>query len=78
VVSWGVAGSTDLPPGATEVEFTLTATAGGTRLRLVHRNLPEDQASIHATGWRHFLGRLMPAAAGRDPGPDPWSQPAGG
>src|SRR5262245_44670381 len=23
VVSWGVAGSTDLPPGATEVEFTL-------------------------------------------------------
>jgi uncharacterized protein YndB with AHSA1/START domain len=74
VVSWGVAGSADLPPGATEVEFTLTAIAGGTRLRLVHRNLPPDQASIHGVGWRHFLGRLSQATAGHDPGPDPWSQ----
>ena len=33
VVSWGVAGNTELPPGATEVEFTLTPTPAGTHLR---------------------------------------------
>jgi uncharacterized protein YndB with AHSA1/START domain len=74
VVSWGVAGSHDLPPGASQVEFILTATVAGTRLRLVHRNLPPDQAAVHGTGWRHFLGRLRRAAAGEDPGPDPWGR----
>ena len=74
VVSWGVAGNPGLPPGASQVEFTLTPTAAGTRLRLVHRNLPPDQASIHGTGWRHFLGRLCHVATGADPGPDPWGR----
>jgi uncharacterized protein YndB with AHSA1/START domain len=74
VVSWGVAGSHDLPPGASQVEFTLTPTAAGTRLRLVHRSLPPDQASIHGRGWQHFLGRLGLAAAGADPGPDLWGR----
>src|SRR5215471_9694693 len=73
VVSWGVAGSTDLPPGTTEVEFTLTPIQTGTHLRLVHRGLPPSQGSIHGTGWNHFLPRLTLAAAGTDPGPDPWS-----
>jgi uncharacterized protein YndB with AHSA1/START domain len=72
VVSWGVAGSADMPPGATRVEFTLTPTSSGTHLHLVHRNLPGGQAPIHATGWKHFLDRLAVAAAGTDPGPDPW------
>jgi uncharacterized protein YndB with AHSA1/START domain len=72
VVSWGVAGSTELPPGSTEVEFTLSPIASGTRLRLVHRNLPESQAPMHATGWDHFLARLAISVAGHDPGPDPW------
>jgi uncharacterized protein YndB with AHSA1/START domain/DNA-binding transcriptional ArsR family regulator len=76
LVSWGVAGNPALPPGATQVEFTLTPTPAGTRLRLVHRSLPPDQAPIHATGWQHFLGRLALAAAGQDPGPDPWHQTA--
>ena len=74
VVSWGVAGSADLPPGATEVEFTLTPIPAGTHLRLVHRNLPPGQAAMHGTGWNHFLARLTLAAAGTGPGPDPWSQ----
>ena len=76
VVSWGVAGSTGLPPGATRVEFTLSPTEAGTRLHLVHRNLPPDQAAMHGTGWGHFLSRLAPAVAGRDPGPDPWNTAA--
>ena len=76
LVSWGVAGNPALPPGATEVEFTLTPTSTGTRLRLVHRGLPADQTSIHAVGWQHFLSRLSFAASGADPGPDPWNQTA--
>jgi uncharacterized protein YndB with AHSA1/START domain len=76
VVSWGVAGSSGLPPGATQVEFTLSPTEAGTRLHLVHRNLPPDQAAMHGTGWGHFLGRLSQATAGRDPGPDPWNTAA--
>jgi uncharacterized protein YndB with AHSA1/START domain len=74
VVSWGVAGSTGMPPGATQVEFTLSPTETGTRLRLVHRNLPPDQAAMHGTGWQHFLDRLSQSAAGADPGPDPWDR----
>ena len=74
VVSWGVAGNPDLPPGASQVEFTLIPIAGGTRLHLIHRNLPPDQAPIHGTGWGHFLGRLDQAATGADPGPDPWGR----
>jgi hypothetical protein len=69
-----VAGNASMPPGATEVEFTLTPIRDGTRLRLVHRSLPPGQAQVHATGWQHFLSRLASAAAGRDPGPDPWEQ----
>ena len=71
LVSWGVAGNPALPPGTTQVEFTLTPIPAGTRLRLVHRGLPPDQAAMHATGWQHFLSRLARAAAGQDPGPDP-------
>jgi uncharacterized protein YndB with AHSA1/START domain len=74
VISWGVTGNAELPPGATQVEFTLTSTAAGTRLRLVHSGLPPQQASIHATGWQHFLDRLTRAASGSDAGTDPWSQ----
>jgi uncharacterized protein YndB with AHSA1/START domain len=78
LVSWGVAGNAEMPPGATEVEFTLTPIPAGTRLRLVHRGLSPGQEEIHAAGWQHFLARLIRAAAGDDPGTDPWQeQPPG-
>ena len=76
LVSWGVAGNDEMPPGATEVEFTLTPIPAGTRLRLVHRGLTESQREMHAVGWGHFLTRLAGAAAGNDPGPDPWQDPS--
>jgi hypothetical protein len=53
------------------VEFTLTPTAGGTRLQLVHSDLPARKREGYAAGWTHFLDRLRTAAAGGDPGPDP-------
>jgi uncharacterized protein YndB with AHSA1/START domain/TfoX/Sxy family transcriptional regulator of competence genes len=72
VFSWGHAGSTDLPPGASTVEFTLTATAHGTRVDLVHTGLPDILLDGHRDGWTHFLPRLRTAAAGGDAGPDDW------
>lgn len=73
VVSWGVAGSDVHPPGSSRVEFTLVPVGDGTRLDLLHSGLPDEQAPGYARGWVHFFGRLQAAAAGGDPGPDPWA-----
>jgi uncharacterized protein YndB with AHSA1/START domain len=72
VVSWGMAGAQDLPPGSSRVEFTLTPTATGTSLRLTHSGLPDTRAKTHAAGWANYLSRLKVAARGEDPGPDMW------
>jgi uncharacterized protein YndB with AHSA1/START domain len=73
VIAWGHAGSQRLPPGASTLEVTLTPEAGGTTVRIAHRDLPEPDAAEHAIGWPHFLARLGAAAAGREPGADPWA-----
>ena len=57
VFSWGCAG-TDVTPGASTVEVTLTEDRGGTELTLVHRDLPLSEISTHTTGWNRFLPRL--------------------
>ena len=72
VVSWGMAGAADLPPGASRVEFNLTPTATGTSLTLKHSGLPATRAKTHASGWANYLPRLRTAAIGVDPGPDEW------
>jgi uncharacterized protein YndB with AHSA1/START domain len=72
VVSWGVAGSDDLPPGTSTVAFTLTPTAHGTRVDLVHSGLPDAHLDGHADGWTHFLARLHIVAPGGDAGHDDW------
>jgi uncharacterized protein YndB with AHSA1/START domain len=71
LISWGYAGSPDLPPEASTVEIRLTAERGGTRVDLEHRDLPTGEVPGHVSGWTHYLGRLATAASGRDPGPDP-------
>jgi len=39
----------------------------------VHKDLPNAEAvASHAHGWDHYLPRLELAAAGGDPGEDPW------
>lgn len=73
VVSWGVAGSSDLPAGASAVTFELTATAYGTRVDLLHSNLPDAQVDGHADGWAHFLPRLRIVSVGGSPGEDTWA-----
>lgn len=72
VFTWGWdREDTSIPPGTTTVEITLTSSDGGTRLRLVHRGLPDDVRKEHDEGWAHYLARLAIAGAGDDPGPDP-------
>jgi uncharacterized protein YndB with AHSA1/START domain len=62
VVSWGMAGSEDLPPGSSRVEFTLTATANGTHLELRHTGLPDARVDGHTRGWARFLTALRDVA----------------
>ena len=72
VVSWGAAGSDDLPPGASTVEFRLTAIESGTRVDLTHTDLPESEVAGHADGWQHFMPRLATASAYGGAGADDW------
>lgn len=72
VVSWGFAGSDDLPAGASTVEFILTRTTSGTRVDLCHSDLPEPEVRGHADGWANFLPRLAVVGAGGDAGRDEW------
>jgi uncharacterized protein YndB with AHSA1/START domain len=72
VVSWGVAGSAELPPGTSTVTFTLTPISTGTRVDLVHAGLPDPEVPGHVDGWTHFLLRLRIAATGGVAGHDDW------
>jgi uncharacterized protein YndB with AHSA1/START domain len=71
VFTWGWEGHPIVPPGASTVEVTLEPDGEETIVRLVHRDLPAEEVANHADGWDHYLPRLVVAAAGGDPGPDP-------
>lgn len=71
---WEAEGSPE-PPGSTTVEITLVPDGEGTLLRLVHSGVPEGIRDGSADGWDHYLVRLVQAAEGRKPGPDPWARP---
>jgi uncharacterized protein YndB with AHSA1/START domain len=64
-----------VPPGSTTVEITLHPEGGKTRVRLVHRGLPDDALDDHGHGWQHYLSRLSVAAAGGHAGPDSIESP---
>jgi uncharacterized protein YndB with AHSA1/START domain len=72
VWTWGWEGNTEVPPGSSTVEVTLTADGDATIVRLRHSGLPDDTwFGKHNEGWGHYVARLAVAAAGGDPGPDP-------
>ncbi|HYJ49106.1 MAG TPA: SRPBCC domain-containing protein [Microbacterium sp.] len=71
-VSWGFEGSDTLPPGSSTVSFELSPTRAGTRLEVVHTDLPEGEVPGHVDGWDHFLPRLAIAASGGNPRQDTW------
>jgi uncharacterized protein YndB with AHSA1/START domain len=69
----GEDGPNPVPSGTTTVEIELVPDGEGTLLRFTHRDLPSAEAAdSHGHGWDHYLERLEVAAAGGDPGPDPW------
>jgi uncharacterized protein YndB with AHSA1/START domain len=77
VFTWGWEDGEDgpgaVPPGSSTIEIELTPQGNGTLLRFTHRDLPSpESAQSHGHGWDHYLGRLVTAAAGGDPGIDPW------
>ncbi len=79
VFAWGWEGEDSLTkPGSSTVEVLLAPDGDGTHLRLIHSDLPSaESAEKHGHGWRHYTERLSLAAAGTDPGDDPWATPEG-
>ena len=73
VFTWAWMRDTPAPPAPSVVEVTLAPDGDGTLLRLVHRGVPAEIRDGSAKGWDHYLHRLALAAAGSDPGPDPWA-----
>jgi uncharacterized protein YndB with AHSA1/START domain len=59
-----------IPAGSTEVEITLHPDGDKTRVRLVHRGLPDNAVRDHTSGWGHYLDRLAIASSGGEAGPD--------
>jgi uncharacterized protein YndB with AHSA1/START domain len=73
VFTWGWDGNEGVPPGSSTIEIELAPEGDGTSLHFVHKDLPNAEAvASHAHGWDHYLPRLETAAAGGDPGEDPW------
>ena len=77
VFSWGWEGADNVTlPGSSRVEVQLEGEGEGTRLRLIHSDLPsEESAEKHRHGWEHYAERLTVAASGGNPGADPWATP---
>ena len=44
---------------------------GSPLVHFIHSGLPVEAAPGHNEGWTHYLARLVVAASGGDPGPDP-------
>lgn len=62
VFTWGFTNTeVGVPPGSSTVEVTLTPEANGTRVRLVHRDLPPSSIASHSAGWTGMLDRLRKA-----------------
>ncbi|MDQ2983991.1 MAG: SRPBCC domain-containing protein [Actinomycetota bacterium] len=76
VFTWGwepgADGPNPVPPGSSTIEIELVPSGEGTTLRFRHYDLPDaGAAQSHAHGWDHYLGRLVVAGRGDDPGEDP-------
>jgi uncharacterized protein YndB with AHSA1/START domain len=73
--TWGWEGSREnVPPGSSLIEIDLVPKNGGTVVHFKHSGLPPEAVPGHTEGWNHYLARLVLAASGGDPGPDPRRQ----
>jgi uncharacterized protein YndB with AHSA1/START domain len=70
--TWGWEGNNHyVAPGSSLIEIDLVPNNGNTLVRFSHSGLPSEAVPGHSEGWTHYLGRLVIAARGDDPGPDP-------
>ena len=77
VYTWGwepdADGPNAVPPGSsTSRSSSCPRTAARSSCSRTATCRRATSAESHARGWDHYLGRLAVAAAGGDPGPDPW------
>jgi uncharacterized protein YndB with AHSA1/START domain len=72
VMTWGW-DSGPITPGSTRVEIDFVPDGEATILHLRHFGLDAEGMTSHEMGWTHYLERLVLAAAGHDPGQDPWT-----
>jgi len=64
VFTWGFTEpEVNVPVGSTTVEVSLTPEGSGTRVQLVHHDLPPSELASHAGGWATMLDRLAAAVA---------------
>ena len=73
VFGWGWEGNDDLKPDASTVTVTVEPADGGSRVTLVHEGLTDEQAAMHAEGWKHYFERLERLATTGDAGQDEWA-----
>ena len=74
VFTWGWENEGSTPrPGESTVEISLIPEGPNTLVRLRHLGLSAEERKPHGEGWDHFLPRLVVAAEGRAPEPDPWA-----
>ena len=80
VYTWGWEQHDELPegmrldPGTSTVEITLERDGESTILRVRHSGLPTEPAcQFHTWGWDLTIDRLVLAAEGGDPGPNPFN-----
>ncbi len=70
---WEAGAGSPVPPGSTTIEIDLVPTATARRCTSpTATSRPRTRPRKHAHGWGHYLERLATAAAGGDPGADPW------
>jgi uncharacterized protein YndB with AHSA1/START domain len=69
---WDPSGGGDIEPGSTRIEYELIANGDATILRFRHELPTPKAAESHGHGWDHYFERLVVAAAGKEPGVDPW------
>jgi uncharacterized protein YndB with AHSA1/START domain len=80
VFTWGWSDpDMGVPPGSSTVEVTFGPEGAGrsTRLRLVHRGLPDSERGrvLHDDGWTRFVARLQAVVAGEASPDYPTEQP---
>jgi uncharacterized protein YndB with AHSA1/START domain len=70
--TWGwESDKASVAPGSSLIEIELVPIEGHTLVRFTHSGLPPEAVPEHSDGWSHYLGRLVIAASGGEPGPDP-------